>query len=432
QSMIGSEHAKAGESQTWAEMLRFQRSVKINLDALEKQPEEVGAGTSEVLKIKRDGKVFYFKPEDATFDGGLEDIVVEMGKLIPGLTAQEVAGFVNAVSEEYDQYEPKYVYEHFFDLFHKRELYSKVKKTSSIPMESFLANVPKSRRKIVEEWYRLVFKTYNQQAISVTSAMILPGSNLSRRNVATSRLASLLGIGDMFAESRTAIIKKNGQLISGNLMEDAGGLDVSEAASKSLKYSKAAEDQLLILPIFDLLCGQVDRHLGNYLYIKGASGEISGIKCIDNDMAFGLLPFDVAENGENQLKALSDNALHALPPKFKKAIMAMDETFMKLILRDLLTENELKALANRLTGLQKRLKDVEDASAEKEKTLSLTAKREAQDPELIKLNYFVSLREGTSTKKLHEITNFYEPLFPSSSTISKRIKQRQKQLGANK
>ncbi|MCR4908936.1 MAG: hypothetical protein K5985_08890, partial [Lachnospiraceae bacterium] len=46
QSMIGSEHAKAGESQTWAEMLRFQRSVKINLDALEKQPEEVGAGTS--------------------------------------------------------------------------------------------------------------------------------------------------------------------------------------------------------------------------------------------------------------------------------------------------------------------------------------------------------------------------------------------------
>ncbi len=432
QSMIGSSLAKKGESRTWAEMLRFQRSVKIDLDEMDKQPEEVGAGTSEVLKIKRDGKVFYFKPEDATFNGDLNDMIIEMGKLVPGITAEEIRSFIDAVNEEVAGYSEGDAYEHFFNLFVKRDLYDKVKKDSEIPLESFLADVPKKRRKTIENVFRLVFKTYNQQVISVTSAMILPGSNLSRRNVATSRLASLMGIGEMFAESRTAIIKKNGQIISGNLMEDAKGLDVDEAAAKSLKYSKAAEDQLLILPIFDLLCGQVDRHLGNYLYVKGASGEISGIRCIDNDMAFGLLPFDAAMKGENQMKKLTKESLHALPPKFKKTIMAMDGALMKLILRDLLSENELKALEERLIGLQKALKEVEEDSDKKAASLSPAKKREAQDPELIKLAYFTSLRAGLSTKELQRITNFYEPLFPSSSKIASRVKQRKKDLGAGK
>ncbi len=213
QSMIGSNLAKAGESKTWAEMLRFQRSVQIDLDAMDKQPDEVGAGTSEVLKIKRDGKVFYFKEEDATFVGDPEDMVLEMGKFVPGLTRQEAADFIKAIGDELDQYDEDSFYEHFFDLFAKPELYSKVKKNSTIPLEGFLANVPKKRRKTIEDCFRLVFKTYNQQVISSYSAKIDPGSNLSRRNVATSRLASLLGIGDIVAESRTAVIKKNGQLI---------------------------------------------------------------------------------------------------------------------------------------------------------------------------------------------------------------------------
>ncbi len=59
QSMIGSDLAKTGECRTWAEMLRFQRSVKIDLDSIEEEGEEVGAVTSEVLKFKRDGKTFY-------------------------------------------------------------------------------------------------------------------------------------------------------------------------------------------------------------------------------------------------------------------------------------------------------------------------------------------------------------------------------------
>ncbi|MCR4908834.1 MAG: hypothetical protein K5985_08380 [Lachnospiraceae bacterium] len=426
QSMIGSNLAKTGKSQTWADMLRFQRALKIDLDELEKQPEEVGAGTSEVLKIKRDGKTLYFKPEDATYSGTIEEMITDTAveHFQNVMTRQEVNAFKDAVTEELDNYEEDDFYDHFYNLFVKDDLYSKLKKDSEIPLEAFLANVPKKRRKIVGDCFKLVFKTYNQLVMSSVSAKITPGSNLTRRNVATSRLASIMGIGDMFAESRTAVIKKNGQIISGNLMEDAGGLNINEALSKSLKYSKEAEDQLLILPVFDLLCGQVDRHWGNFMYIKGASGEIKGIKCIDNDMAFGNLNYATAMEIRTQLRKPSRESLHALPPKFKKALLAMDGTFFRLMLRDLLNPDELDNLEDRLKKLQDALIDAENYYINDKNP-------EVHDHEMIKLSYFTSLRKGMSTTKIDDITLFQEQMLPGSSKIASRTKERRKQLAKN-
>ncbi|MCR4691894.1 MAG: hypothetical protein K5739_11160, partial [Lachnospiraceae bacterium] len=410
QSMTGSEFAKNGKSQTWAEMLRYQRAEKIDLDTMKKKVQMVGGGTSSVLKIDRNGKNVYFRAEEGSFVGNLFDMIDALSLHFPGINAKAVDAFSDAVEEELNEHSLGYVYRDFYDLYHKKDLYSGLRKKSGTPIAMFLANVPKKYRKQFGEYFSLIFKTFNQQGISELSAHIPQGRNLTRRNVATSRLASLMGIGDMFAESRTAVVKKDGKLFTGNLMEDAQGLDVDEVAAKSLKYSSAAEDQLLILPIFDLLCGQVDRNYGNFMYSTGSS-EITGIRCIDNDMSFGLLSFTEAQKGVNKLRRLTPAALHALPSKFKKAIMAMDGTLMRLILRDLLEPDELDSLENRLLGLQDALEHAEAFYSEKNDKLSADKKRLAEDPEMIKLTYFEELSSAANIENLEIITNFYRPLF---------------------
>ncbi len=366
----------------------------------------------------------------------MNKLVMETGKKVPGATPEETAKFAEAIDAEIKKNGTDETYRHLIALFVKKNLYSGLTYDSNNHLEYYLRQVPKDRRDITAQMLKVVFKTYNQQRLAENNANIPQGSNLSRRNVATTRLAPLMGIGDMIAESRTAVIKKDGKLITGNLMEDAGGVDKNTVFMKSCYCSPEAEDQLLILQVFDLLCGQIDRHFGNFLYVMDPSPEnenrIAGIKCIDNDMSFGRLSFKEVKEGRNRLRPLSYGALHALPPKFKNRILAMDGALMKLILRDLLEPEELDCLEERLEGLKKELKDAEAYYA----SLSAEGDKEARDPEIIKLSYFNHLRQMAAVRsqktRIDLITNFLPSLIPQPVTIEARIKQRKKQLKAKK
>ncbi|MCR5452208.1 MAG: hypothetical protein K6F00_06220 [Lachnospiraceae bacterium] len=64
-------------------------------------------------------------------------------------------------------------------------------------------------------------KYYTLSSHAINNAHIGYGSEINKRNVATSRMAKMLGISDIIAESSMAKNKVNGKEMTGIRMEDA-------------------------------------------------------------------------------------------------------------------------------------------------------------------------------------------------------------------
>lgn len=128
--------------------------------------------------------------------------------------------------------------------------------------------------------------------------------NLSKLNVASSRIANLLGQGHLIAQSELATMEdSNGTKINGILMQKAEGKSGTDAALEEREKSfraggeQAVKDlkktltplfmkSLADLQVLDNIFGQVDRHSGNYM-VQQKDGKFTGLTAIDNDFAFG-------------------------------------------------------------------------------------------------------------------------------------------------
>lgn len=423
--MIGSDLAKRGVASSWAEMLRYQRSDKIDIDEDPKCMTMAGAHSSNVMKIKKNGKTWYFKEEENLVTGGNAEIADQIAPKVKTLDPKVLKGFKAALAMEDNKDIGQKVLRPIFNAMLKEKDYlAKVKKRKG-PLAEFIQKMSKNQQESFRDFYILFCRARTSKSGS-SWAGIGQGRNLSRRNVATSRLAGILGIDDMIADSRTAEVKYQGKVISGNLMDEADGVAVDKALKSNVSgYSAKAEDQLLMLQIYDLLCGQVDRHIGNYMVnIKG--NKIDGIKCIDNDMAFGKLSFATARKGRNQIRPLTSGAIRALPAGFRKKILALNKEYMNLILRDLLEPDELEGLADRLAGLQRSIMKEERLLAEEAEAASTRQeKREILDPELNKLKYLRSLKQGDG--RTDKISMFIDHLLDERD-LNKRISTRQNKL----
>ena len=141
--------------------------------------------------------------------------------------------------------------------------------------------------------------------------------NLSKRNVATSRLAELLGLGDLVAKSETAtLVDADGKSRSGNLMQAAQGQEVTsfileqyqaqysekmESAENvsTVELTTGIEDKvtpeflksLMSLQVLDNLAAQADRHSGNY-FAQVKDGKLGKVQAIDNDFSFSNITLD--------------------------------------------------------------------------------------------------------------------------------------------
>jgi hypothetical protein len=98
------------------------------------------------------------------------------------------------------------------------------------------------------------------------------------------------------------------------------------------------------LQIFDAICGQLDRHQGNwYVDMDPQTGKVRGIKGIDLDMSFGSEHTDPNEiHGENYL---------GLPPmmdaEFANRLLLVLPNDIRGALRGLLSEQEIEATVQR-------------------------------------------------------------------------------------
>lgn len=133
--------------------------------------------------------------------------------------------------------------------------------------------------------------------------------NVTNRNVATSRMAALLGLSGIVAESKNVKVhdRTTNSTYRGNMMEFAEGKEAydvgMEFAEKNKvnkiknleergkiaagKITPGVQKELCALQILDYICGQGDRSQANYFLQKNAEEQLIGVKAIDNDMSFG-------------------------------------------------------------------------------------------------------------------------------------------------
>lgn len=198
-------------------------------------------------------------------------------------------------------------------------------------------------------------KAVFHRAILGNDVKVKAGRNVSNRHVATSRLATAFKIQDMVCDSRNAYIRKDGRLIKGVVMENSmgeGGSELCLKASnekKKIKYSENAISQLFTMQMFDALCGQIDRNGSNFHFtykLEGDTYVLTGVKCIDNDMSFGL--FVDIKKGFNRSKPVDERNIRGLPTEMLNRFMAMTPEYMNSVLGDILEKDELNALAERL------------------------------------------------------------------------------------
>ncbi|MBE5829245.1 MAG: hypothetical protein E7305_07265 [Butyrivibrio sp.] len=227
----------------------------------------------------------------------------------------------------------------------------------------------------VSETLHEISKKARCHDIAVSSAMIKENADLSRRNVASARMAKLLGLNgeghNLIADSKLADVIINGKTMHGILMDEASGVVLTNYSKHSVfktRYSADAFRSLLNLQIYDIIMGQVDRNTGNYLgAIKEdkmtGSCEVLNITGIDNDMCGGVLRYsDIfieGKSGYNRIRNIVvDNSFQ--PPAIEKEladnIMKLTPEIIHFQFCDIFDKDERRALIDRLSEVQKVIK----------------------------------------------------------------------------
>ena len=191
-------------------------------------------------------------------------------------------------------------------------------------------------------------------------AKISVGSKIAVRNVATSRMASLLGVGGLVVKSTTALVQEKGKRQrKGIVMERARGRSAADVDSTrgetKVKYSPDAVRQLVNLHLLDLICGQTDRHMNNYFVTIDQQGQIDGIQGIDNDVAFGELTGQNIKRKTGHLLGMESMNLPVVDQEMYESICAVTSEVIQVNFADLLSQKEIRALTDRIRTVREYL-----------------------------------------------------------------------------
>ncbi|MCL2633134.1 MAG: hypothetical protein FWD34_01320 [Oscillospiraceae bacterium] len=186
------------------------------------------------------------------------------------------------------------------------------------------------------------------------NAGIKVGSVLSTRNVATSRMADILGAGDLIARSRVVDVKQGTKTRRGIVMQEAIGKEIllhSEEEQNVIRKSPDFMRERSRLFIMDYICSQTDRHDYNFFVNLKKEGNKDTVKItgIDNDMAFGTITKGFGVSSEANL--FDENGKLKLPyldVKTASSIMALTPEIIAHNFCDLLSADELSALMKRV------------------------------------------------------------------------------------
>lgn len=194
-------------------------------------------------------------------------------------------------------------------------------------------------------------------------------ARMANRDVAMSRLDQLLG-ADVVAKAELATRKLPSGSVKGSFMEAAKGtsgkqmikegkLAASEKGQSKQKPGAVSKDPNLMrllsrLQLIDLLSVQIDRNPANYYIVTDNSGKVIAITGIDNDFALGTQKNIKARKQE--LPGISRYVDEDLALR----IIDLDLDLLRIVMADLLSEDEIEALIARFEELRKVLKELKD------------------------------------------------------------------------
>ncbi len=189
------------------------------------------------------------------------------------------------------------------------------------------------------------------------------GRSITNRNIATSRMAGLLGLDSIAAHSEKMVAYVNGKRLEGCFMEFAEGTDITSGKEQDQKkweqvkvttnasFNRAQSN----LEVFDFICGQMDRHYKNMFYKLGEPGEdgmreIVGLQGIDNDLSFGL------GNREGRYgHGVKTQNMYFIDKELAQKVRGLDRKSLEYALGDLLTKDEIDAVEERVQEVRENL-----------------------------------------------------------------------------
>lgn len=191
--------------------------------------------------------------------------------------------------------------------------------------------------------------------------------NYGARSVAMYRIDQLLG-ANVTAKAEFAV--HDGKL--GTVTETAKGkqaVDVNFALNSEQQKQQpgtvSVDDPVLQramnkLQILDALCGQLDRHQGNWVIdVNEETGKVNGVTGIDLDMAFGSemqgIETDEGGGSENYLGMPS-----IVDQEFGNRLLEISEMDIRNTLKGLLAESEINATISRFTKVQSKVRELKD------------------------------------------------------------------------
>ncbi len=401
---------------TWLDVLRDVRTEKFE-DGVDGATVTIGgAGTSKVYIVEKNGKKQYFKETEKIPSDDYDVLTSEAISLAQDElrayeadnrhTKKDKEDFRSKITQRSNALKAvmdclKYLFEDFDsigDFFDDHRDSDKImdgivkvlddKEKKLEKKDTVLENHIITLRNIIEKKdeigsvYGYVSETLHEISkkarchdIAVSSAMIKENADLSRRNVASARMAKLLGLNgeghNLIADSKLADVIINGKTMHGILMDEASGVVLSDYSKHSVfktRYSADAFRSLLNLQIYDIIMGQVDRNASNYLgAIKEdkmtGSCEVLNITGIDNDMCGGVLRYsDIfieGKSGYNRIRNIVvDNSFQ--PPAIEKEladnIMKLTPEIIHFQFCDIFDKDERRALIDRLSEVQEVIK----------------------------------------------------------------------------
>jgi len=212
-----------------------------------------------------------------------------------------------------------------------------------------------------------VLGIYDAAMMNIHYAKVEQGGNLNLRNNAMYDVAKLLNHPDLICKTVQMSVTDNDAQKQGTFMLNAKGVHgpmVREGVNiggrrAPVRILPACKRDMSRIEVLDYLCGNIDRHRGNFFmdarFVPDANGghvDVSGLQGIDNDMSFGAL-----SGKENVSRMSSVNHIRIMDKDQADAIQNMKPEAFENVMRGIgLSKEEIAAGLSRLSALQYRIK----------------------------------------------------------------------------
>lgn len=361
-------HQNQDENTDWSSVLGEMRSARIDMDT--HSFETTGGGTSEVKAIsfgEDKSKLFFKKEEKLT--SVTEEARQEIG------SRPEFAKHQEVLSRICDWISPDNAYDSFRIAVQGYQNWSTFISMTGRVMDQFTQKECDELKEIMPAFQKVFKKIHTKYGIA-KDAGIERGSDLTGRNIATSRMANFLGQSRLVTEAAKV------QLTSGDTVTEEGVVTrqaegnqiddlvkLSREKKKKIVLDPAAARDLINLEIMDTLCGQLDRNKSNLFFQHEETEDeirLTHVTGIDSDMSFGTVGYESLQqyaDGFGQLPQIDQGGVSRVPvidAEMAHSIMALTRENLEYLLADILSEADIEALWKRAQGLQKMLEKNQD------------------------------------------------------------------------